>query len=168
MASHEVSASCPCAGMLSSCCKEIIKNKNKGTSNTKAGSLPLRQLSERPSVRGNHRRPSRRGSWVTWFHWVDLQLYLPGLDTCPQERLSTRSLCVQHYKFPLGSVCTWNWEWGLWMKAEGQLEKDERKVTFTTCCVTRAIYSTLVAPLLPKVTFGFLNVKKLMKRWAGD
>lgn len=54
------------------------------------------------------------------------------------------------------------------MKAEGQLEKDERKVTFATCCVTRPIYRTLVAPLLPEVTFGFSNMKKLMKRWAGD
>lgn len=67
---------------------------------------------------------------------------------------------AKHYKFPLGTPYNWNRELGPQIKAERQLKRDEREVTFATYCVTRPIYNTLAALLLPKVTFGCLNKQK--------
>lgn len=128
--------------------RKELRMKNTDTGNTRAGYLPLWQLSARL---GGHRITVGllgEGAWkggIEWCgsYWVDLQLYLPGLGFSASGRLWTVSLYGQYDKFPLDGPYNWNWELGLWIKTERQLEKNERKVTFATYCVTFAFKDQL-------------------------
>lgn len=102
MASGEVSSYGPYVVVWSSCCKEGIKNEKQRYWQHQ-GRLEPWQLFVGPGVQGITVGLLGRGMSGVVSYWVDLQRYLPGLDSaCLPGRPRSGSLYSQQCRFLLG------------------------------------------------------------------